>query len=183
MNILEENWDKIRQKVIIPLWHGKFKYMYESVKLDYDDFESLAGVELTKAFKIFDSEKSNIFTFSARVINQKAITELRNCTQRDKRKALYISESVDALDNSIIEHISYNTANEISLDFNLSEDDLSDKMKKYLGRLSKLQREILFALSDGYTNEEIIVRFKINAKEMAEAYSTIKAYRNVSILF
>ena len=93
--ILEQNWEKIKERVISPLWHGKFKSMYENAKLDYDDFESLAGTELVKAMKTFNPEKSNLFTYATRVITQKAKTELRNCTQRDKRKALYISDSLD----------------------------------------------------------------------------------------
>lgn len=95
LTIIEENWSKIKKRVIVPLWNGKFKSMYEKIKMDYDDFESLAGLELSKAINTFDPEKSNIFTFATRVITQKAKTELRNCTQRDKRRALYIAESID----------------------------------------------------------------------------------------
>lgn len=173
MIALEENWEKIKDKVILPLWNGRFKSMFESAKLDYDDFESLAGIELTKAIKTFDPEKSNLFTYSTKVVSQKAMTELRNCTRRDKRKVLHIAESVDALDSTVAENVPCN----------IIEDDLSEKMKTYLGRLSKLQREILFAMSEGYTNEEIVVKFKITPKEVAEACSAIKSYRNVSILF
>ena len=175
MNLLEGNWSQIKKKVILPLWNGKFKTMYERVKLDYDDFESLAGIELTKAIKTFDPEMSNLFTYSTKVITQKATTELRDCTQRDKRKALHIAESVDAMERP--EDIPYN------YDFETHEDAVSDKMKRYLDKLSKLQREVLFAISDGYTNEEIIVRFKITTKEMTEICSAIKSYRNISILF
>ena len=100
--ILEKNWQKIRERVISPLWHGKFKSMYESAKLDYDDFESLAGIELAKAIKTFNPEKSNIYTYATRVITQKAKTELRNYTQRDKRKALHTAESIDAPNCSAI---------------------------------------------------------------------------------
>ena len=175
MVLLEESWDQIKKKVILPLWNGKFKTMYERVKLDYDDFESLAGIELTKAIKTFDSEMSNLFTYSTKVVTQKATTELRDCTQRDKRKALYVAESVDALERP--EEIP------CDCDFETPEDAVSEKMKKYLDRLSKLQREVLFAISDGYTNEEIIARFKITTKDMTEICSAIKSYRNISILF
>ena len=44
LTIIEENWSKIKKRVIVPLWNGKFKSMYEKVKMDYDDFESLAGL-------------------------------------------------------------------------------------------------------------------------------------------
>lgn len=93
--ILEKNWQKIKERVILPLWHGKFKSMYESVKLDYDDFESLAGIELVKAMNTFNPEKSNIYTYATRVITQKAKTELRNCAERDKRKTLHTADSID----------------------------------------------------------------------------------------
>ena len=100
--ILEDNWEKIKERVISPLWYSKFKLMYENAKLDYDDFESLAGVELTKAMKTFDPEKSNIYTFATRVITQKAKTELRNCTQRDKRKTLHVADSIDIPESPVI---------------------------------------------------------------------------------
>jgi RNA polymerase sigma factor (sigma-70 family) len=100
--ILEENWQKIKERVISPLWHRKFKSMYENAKLDYADFESLAGIELAKAIKTFDPEKANIYTYATRVISQKAKTELRNCTQRDKRKALYTADSIDVPNSPVI---------------------------------------------------------------------------------
>ena len=176
MVVLEENWTAIQNKVIIPLWNGKFKGMYESVKLDYDDFESLAGIELTKAMQTFNSGKSNIFTYATGVITKKAMTELRNCTKRDKRKALHIAESVDALDQNIVENIPYVGSDD-------SKEALSEKMKAYLNKLSKLQKDILFAMAQGYTNEEIVTRLKITEKDRAEACSAIKSYRNVSVLY
>ena len=173
---LGENWTAIRNKVIIPLWNGKFKGMYESVKLDYDDFESLAGIELTKAIQTFDSDKSNIFTYATGVVTKKAMTELRNCTKRDKRKALHLAESVDALDKTIVESIPYAGSDS-------PKNVLSEKMKMYLNKLSKLQKDVLFATAEGYTNEEIISKLKITEKDRAEAYSAIKSYRNVSVLY
>ena len=101
-SILESNWKNIKKRVILPLWHGKFKSMYEKVKLDYDDFESLAGYELSKAMDGFNPEKSNLYTYATRVVSKKALSELRNCTQRDKRKALYTSESIDTPDSTAL---------------------------------------------------------------------------------
>ena len=183
LNLLEENWGKIRSKVIFPLWNRKFKTMYLSAKMDYDDFESLAGLELSRAMTSFDPDKSNIFTYATRVVNKKAMTELRNCTQRDKRRVLHISESVDALDRSFVENVYCSTNDDTFSDSDSSKDDLSMKMQSYLNKLSNLQKDILFAISEGYTNEEIIARFKITPKEMTEAYCAIRSYRNVSILF
>ena len=181
--ILELNWEAIKKRVILPLWNRKFRSMYENAKMDYDDFESLAGFELSKAMINFNPDKSNIFTYATGVITKKAMTELRNCTQRDKRKALHIAEGIDDFNKYIVENIECNIIRDYSKNLESQKDDMSIKMKKYLSRLSKLQIEILFAMSEGYTNEEIIARFKITTKEMTDACSAIKSYRNISILF
>jgi len=173
LDISEETWRNIKNRVILPLWNGKFKNLYEVAKLDYDDFESLAGYELSKAINNFNPEKSNLLTFSTKIISNKAMTELRDCTQREKRKALYLSENIDTLDNAFADDMFKNT----------EDDSLSDKMTRYLGRLSKLQREILYAISEGYSSKEIIAGLNITPKEMTEAWAAIKSYRNVSILF
>ena len=181
MITLEKNWDNIKKKVILPLWNGRFKSMYESVKLDYDDFESLAGIELSKAMKTFDPEKSNLFTYATTVITQKAKTELRNCTQRDRRKALYVSESIESLTEQ--KGVSFLT---IEGSFTISEspkDALSDKMVAYLKKLSKLQKQILFAMAEGYSNDEIITALHITSRELADACAALRSYRNVSLLY
>ena len=179
--MLEKNWENIRNKVILPLWNSKFRSMYESIKLDYDDFESLAGIELTKAIKTFDPEKSNLYTYATKVITQKAKTELRNCTQRDRRKALYVSKSIEFLseqkDVSVLA---------IKDDFSISEpskDALSDKMVAYLKKLSKLQKQVLFAMAEGYSNDEIITRLNITSNELTDACAALRSYRNVSLLY
>lgn len=179
--ILEENWDAIKKRVILPLWNGKFKSMYENAKLDYDDFESLAGIELSEAMKSFDSEKSNLFTYATRVITQKAKTELRNCTQRDRRKALYVSESIEFLsDHNDISCLATEGVFTIS---ESSTDALSDKMEAYLKKLSKMQKQILFAMAEGYSNDEIITGLNITSKELADACAALRSYRNVSLLY
>lgn len=183
MEILQTHWSEIRKKVIIPLWNKKFKSMYESIKMDYNDFESLSGIELTKAIKTFDSEKSNLFTYATNVINNKAMTELRDCTQRDVRKTLHISESMDALENSIIDNI---PAKDDGFEVVFAENGkkiFSPKMEMYLNKLSKLQKQVLFALSEGFTNEEIIAGLKITPKELADACEAFRSYRNVSLLY
>jgi RNA polymerase sigma factor (sigma-70 family) len=155
--------------------------MYESVKLDYDDFESLAGIELSKAIKTFDPEKSNLFTYATRVITQKAKTELRNCTQRDRRKALHISESIESL-------VEQNDVSFLATEGGFSilespKDVLSDKMVAYLQRLSKLQKQVLFAMAEGYSSDEITIGINITSKEFEDACAALRAYRNVSLLY
>ena len=86
LNLLEENWGSIKNKVIKPLWKYKFCNLYQSVKLDENDFESLAGEALTKAFKNYKANESNIFTYATMVITKKAQTEIRD-RKREKRQA------------------------------------------------------------------------------------------------
>lgn len=183
MDILQSHWSAIRKKVIVPLWNKKFKSMYESVKMDYNDFESLAGLELTKAIKTFDSEKSNLFTYATNVINNKAMTELRDCTQRDVRKTLHISESMDALENTMIDNIPAKDDGFEMIFVESGKESFSPKMEMYLKKLSKVQKQILFAMSEGFSNEEIIAGLHITPKEMSDACLAIKSYRNISILF
>ena len=179
--ILEENWQSIKERVISPLWHRKFKSMYESAKLDYDDFESLAGIELAKAVKTFDPEKSNIYTYATRVIVQKAKTELRDCTQRDRRKVLHISESIESLSEQ--KDISSLATDDFFIISESSKDALSDKMIAYLNKLSNLQKQVLFAMAEGYSNDEIKAGLHIEAKELADVCVALRSYRNVSILY
>ena len=119
MDISEETWRSIKNRVILPLWNGKFKNLYESAKLDYDDFESLAGYELSRAINKFNPEKSNLLTFSTKIISNKAMTELRDCTQREKRKALYTAESIE----KPIDNQKYNSA----IGDNIPFEDKKDK--------------------------------------------------------
>lgn len=178
IKLLESNWESIKCRVVNPLWHNKFKSMYESIKLDYDDFESLAGFAMSKAIKNFDPEKSNLYTYATRVIAKKAMTELRDCTQRDVRKTLHVSESVDALDREIVENIP-----SVGMGDEVSADTLSIKMEKYLTKLSALQKRVLYAMAEGFSNDEIRRMFELSQKELSDACTAIKSYRNVSVLY
>lgn len=93
LQVLEDNWTLIISKVVEPLWRSKYKLAYENIKMDYDDFMSLAGIELTKAFKSFNPLKSNVFTYSTNVLVRKANTELRNAN-RERRRINILAESL-----------------------------------------------------------------------------------------
>ena len=49
----------------------------------------MAGVELTKAFKKYDETVSDVSTYAATVVRNKARTEIRDWTRRDNRKGRY----------------------------------------------------------------------------------------------
>lgn len=93
--LLERKWGMIEKRVILPLWKKQYETMYASLKLDYDDFLSMAGYELSKAMTSYDSKKSNLCTFATNIVKRKANTELRDYGSRDKRKTLSVADSLN----------------------------------------------------------------------------------------
>ena len=165
--ILEENWSDIKKRVILPLWHGKFKSMYESARLDYDDFESLAGLELTKAIKTYNPEKSNLFTYATRVISQKAYTELRDYTQRDKRKTLCMCESIDDPDFHDWETAGNDNNQEIS--------ELSElRVGNFVNSLNNNQLRILILTLLGFNSEDMPNMLNMSNQTMQLILSSLK---------
>ena len=178
MDLLEEKWDEIKRRVILPLWNGKFKKMYEDAKMDYNDFESLVGIELAKAIKIFNPEKSSLCTFATRVITQKAYTELRDCTKRDKKMALHTSLSLDAPCKD----------SEISLEAIICGDsDNKDEsnilgIKRYMKLLSWCQMEILLLRYIGLKKEDILNIMDMTSAEYEDNLKKIQSGRKISRL-
>lgn len=112
LELLGKHWEGIKTKVIKPLWQYRYKELFKNIKLDYDDFESLAGEELTKAFVKYNPEESNVFTYSQMVLNKKAKTYIRDM-KREKRIIDTVATSIyntigdsDTLYEDFIEDIS-----------------------------------------------------------------------------
>lgn len=149
--ILAENWDSITAKVLKPLWSTRFKSMYESLKLDYSDFESLAGFELTKAFRNFKSDKSNIYTFATNVVSRKAKSELRDFSKRSRRRALTEAASLESplCENGDI------TIGETIAAKEKDEDEIGELTQKYLDSLTKKQREVALLFMEGFKEKRI----------------------------
>lgn len=147
--ILEQNWTDIQARVINPLWDYKFKSMYLSAKLDKDDFESLAHEELTKAFDSYNPDDSSVTTYAFNILSKKCLTELRNCTKRDKRKALHVATSLNAPtgkenDMELGEIIAIKETPEIDL-----------LVQRYLDSLTKKQRQVANLMMQGYKDKDI----------------------------
>lgn len=167
MNYLEINWREIRKKVIIPLWNRKFKSMYENAKMDFDDFESLSAIELTKAMKSFNPEKSNLFTYATNVINKKAVTELRNCTRRDVRKTSHIVQSVNMIDKSIIENIPCPETEEMS--------DLSElRVGNFVNSLNNNQLRVLILNLLEFDIADMPDMLNISKKTVTQIFNSLK---------
>lgn len=177
--LLEENWENIKDKVVLPLWNGKFKRMYENAKLDYSDFESLAGFELSKAIDNFNPEKSNILTFSTRVISKKALTELRDCTQRDKRMALHTAESIDSNENN-----SKTSIKDTLCDDNSDFSELSElRVGGFVNSLDNNQLRILILTLLGFDTSDMPSMLNVSNKTIQGIIRSLKDSDLTRILY
>lgn len=163
MLLLSEKWNDIEKVVIVPLWKRKYQKLYEKVKLDFDDFESLAGLELTKAFQNYDESASNIFTYSTMVLSRKALAEYQS-RNRQKRFADSYAES---LSQKISEN-SETTLEDIIGD--LTTDESEDiEIKEAISAICKVvtktrERKIIELASKGYDDEKIAEILHIDVK-------------------
>ena len=175
--LLDENWEDIKKRVVLPLWNVKFKSMYENTKMDYDDFESLAAVELTNAMSSYKPEKSNIFTYATNVVSKKAMTELRNCTQRDVRKTLYVSDSVDAMEKSIVENIPCNNCEN-------EHTELSElRVGGFVNSLNNNQLRVLILTILGFDSTDMPNMLNISSKTATSIIKSLKDTDLTRILY
>ena len=181
LEILNANWNSIMKKTILPLWEHKFQTMYESAKLDKDDFISMAGEELTKAFAKYNSGVSNIYTYANHVISKKAETELRNCTKRDKRKTLHtastlnlpISEDNDEELIVTIEDVKDNADTELS----------EQRVGTFVNSLSNQQLRVLILKLLGFEQGDIPEMLNIPRKTMNDIVKGLKSNELTGILY
>lgn len=180
LKVLEEKWDEITKKVIEPLWKYKFQDMYEKAKLDEQDFMSLAGVELTKAFETYNPDESSAYTYAYNVLYKKGLSEIRNCTRREKRMALYLSESLnvpvaESSDEEIIDTIEDKSNEEYSL---LSES----RVGAFVNCLTNLQLKILILKLLNFKEEDISDMLATSQFRIRDALRELKCGNNTQTL-
>lgn len=66
--------------------------------------------------------------------------------------------------------------------FEKEEIGYSDKMTRYLKRLSPLQKDVLRLISIGFKVNDILDELHITQKQYNDCYAAIHSYRNTSIL-
>lgn len=179
--VLEENWDEIVERVIKPLWKRKFKSMYEAAKLDEDDFYSLASLELTKAFANYKENESNVFTYATNVLKKKALTELRNCTRRDKRRTLYGATS---LNKCISEDNDDEIISEIPCEKRESYNELTEKrVGTFVNALSNQQLRVLILNLLDFDYDDMPDMLNISKKTMREILKGLRCEELRRILY
>lgn len=172
--------------------------------MDYDDFYSRVGWDITLAKKSFDQSKGKTFEkYIYGVIKLSVRKEMKH-RNREKRQIIVETEEKD-VNGNIKKHKEY-VAN-VSMDtptgdkenstmgdmiadkntiekefFEKNEECYSEEMNQYLRRLSLLQQEVLRLISIGFESKEILAELHIDKKQYEDCYAAIHSYRNVSIL-
>lgn len=152
---------------------------------DTDDFYSLANEVFADTIKRHDkSQPFDVFLYSC--LSNRIKTEMTN-RNREKRRADRLSISIDM---PINEDGDTTVGDMIVDDFSVErealdgkEEEYSKRMVMYLGKLSKLQKQVLELNAAGYLPGEIREELHITEKQYADCYAAIHSYRNISVLF
>lgn len=163
----------------------KILFKLKFVDVDREDFYSLANEIFVDVIKRYNG-KQDFDGFLYSCLTNKFKTEMtrRNRQKRQADKmALSLEEKVGSDDENatVGDFIADKTTIESEF-FEEREETYSEKMSKYLGRLSNLQKEVLRLISIGFAQSEILEELHINQKMYEDCYSAIHAYRNKSIL-
>lgn len=177
--------------------------------VDYGEFYSLSNEVFADVLEKYDeSQPFESFLYSCLLNKFKTYLTMSN---RYKRKTVLRMESRDECGNVVfvekpvrddsldrtIAPFSSNSddtfitlGDTISDGFDLEKEIIekdgqvySDKMRAYLNRLSKLQKNVLQLTADGYSPCEIKKMLHISGRQYSDCNAAIHAYRNVSVLY
>ncbi len=151
---------------------------------DLDDFYSLANEVFVEVIRRYDgSQAFESFLYSCLCNRIKTEITRRN---REKRRADRVSVPIDTPigddDNNTLGDM---IADRFDLEREILEEQeggYSPRVQRYLGRLSGLQKEVLWLGAAGYLPGEIREELHISEKQYADCYAAIHSYRNISLL-
>lgn len=154
---------------------------------DHDDFYSIANLTLWQAYNAYDSGMGVSFDgFLRSCLSKKFKTEI---TRRHRQKRVFdnYNISLDANfgeddENSMLDWISsdFDTFEEVAKRRN--KEQYTDKMQRYISKLSSRQVAILNLLMDGYKPNEVREILHISTREYADDWKFMKSYENIKIL-
>ena len=154
--------------------------------VDNEDFYSLSNEIFVDVLNRYDNQKDfDGFLYSCLMNKFKTEMTRRN---RQKRQCDNNSISIDTPigdeDGNFTIGDTIASKNTIEKEFfEEREDTYSDKMNRYLNKLSSLQKEVLRLISIGFMPSEILEELHINQKMYEDCYQAIHSYRNISLLF
>jgi DNA-directed RNA polymerase specialized sigma24 family protein len=153
------------------------------LNVDKEDFYSLANEIFVDVMNRYDDNRDfDCFLYSCLLNKFKTEMTRRNRQKRQAdREALSLNMQIGTNDESItLEDTVAHKDTVESTYFN--EEDYSNKMMKYLNRLSYIQREVLRLISIGYSSNEIEKELNISNKECKNCIMAIRSFRNTSVL-
>lgn len=151
---------------------------------DKDDFYSLANEVFADIAGRYDaSQPFDGFLYTC--LSNKIKTEMTK-RNREKRKMDRISISIDIIveedeDLALLDVIAGRWTLEEEV-FERKDGYYSNKIVKYLDRLSKQQRDVLKLMADGYFPEEIRKILQMDGRQYRDCCAAIHSYRNTSVL-
>ena len=174
-------------------------------EMDYDDFYSQVGWDVSIASKNYNPTNDKSFKEFIYGVIKLSVCKQMTHRNRGKRQLIVEKEIVDEDGNkttikeyiptvsldaqvgeeggmTIREMLAHKSTTETEF-FDEREDTYSDKMNRYLNKLSSLQREVLRLISIGFMPSEILEELHINKKMYEDCYKAIHSYRNISLLF
>ena len=172
--------------------------------MDHDDFYSQVGWDVSVAINNYKPNSEKTFKEFIYGVIKLSVCKQMTHRNRGKRQLIVEKEIVDEFGNKTIikeyiptvsldapvgeeggmtvgEMLAHISTTEKDF-FEEREDTYSDKMNRYLNKLSSLQREVLRLISIGFMPSEILEELHINQKMYEDCYQAIHSYRNISVL-
>ena len=151
---------------------------------DLDEFYSLANEVFVDVIGRYDgARRFDAFLYSC--LFNRIKTELTRMN-REKRRADRLAVPIDTC---IDEDGELTLGDIIAGDFVIErealekgEEKYSRRTRLYLGRLSKMQKDVLCLYADGYSPDEVRKELQISKKQYADCQAAIHSYRNTSVL-
>ena len=180
--IINSYYKNNAQKLHIMVDRILFKLKFADV--DNEDFYSLANEIFVDVLARYDNKQDfNGFLYSCLTNKFKTEMTRRNRQKRQAdRNSVSLDEPIKDIENVTVgDTIADKTTIEKEI-FEEKEEGFSEKMNKYLGKLSGLQKEVLRLISVGFIANEIIEELHITSRQYEDCCSAIHSYRNISIL-
>ena len=179
---------------------SKFGGIYQ---MDYDDFYSKAGYEITLARDTYDPKKDKSFSEYVTAVIRNAVHKEVTYRNRKKRKtSIEVEETGENGEKNIkTEYIS-----NVPLDAPIEEDGDSlttlcdllpgaedveseiftfqdERVEEFMAKLSSTQKQILEMKMDGYSVPEIQEKLGLSDKQYEWQFNDLKKFENVQALF
>lgn len=190
-----DDYNKNLKKVVNAMLLKHFKGLPQS---DYDDFYDIASDVLIYCTQSYDETKCSKFENYFKFVLLKKIKQKMTYKNRDKRTAKVVDESgnkiivhdysleslpSNSLGSYTLEEILPSHLNTDSMIFDSGKYKYGAKYIKYLESLSKLQRDVLELLVDGYLPKEIKEILHITNKQYKDCRDGITSYSKTQLLY